>query len=163
MKPCVRFPRRRCRSFLSGACLIGLIALVFSIQACRSPNRARHAVKEPRDPSLMTVTAYCNCGKCCGWKRNFFGFGEPVYAYGKMKGKPKKVGLTASGKKARKGTIAADPRLFPLGTHLYVPGYGVGTVEDIGGAIKGRHIDVWFPSHAQAKAWGVRRLKVERR
>jgi hypothetical protein len=31
-----------------------------------------------RDPSLVLVTGYCNCGKCCGWKRSWFGFGAPV-------------------------------------------------------------------------------------
>lgn len=115
----------------------------------------------PSDPSLILVTGYCNCGKCCGWKRNWFGFGEPVYDYGPMKGRPKKIGVTASGVKARRGTIAADLKVFPFGTRLRVPGYGVGRVEDIGGAIKGRHIDVWFPSHAEARRWGARWLKVK--
>ena len=78
-----------------------------------------------------------------------------------MKGRPKKIGVTASGVKARRGTIAADLKVFPFGTRLRVPGYGVGRVEDIGGAIKGRHIDVWFPSHAEARRWGARWLKVK--
>jgi 3D (Asp-Asp-Asp) domain-containing protein len=47
-----------------------------------------------------------------------------------------------------------------MGTRLYVPGYGLGRVEDIGGAIKGDHIDLWFPTHQEARAWGVRRLTV---
>ena len=84
----------------------------------------------------------------------------PVYKYGKLKGKPKKVGVTASGKKACHGTVAADPAVFPFGTKLEIPGYGIGVVEDIGGAIKGRHIDVWFSSHAAAKRWGVKRLRL---
>jgi 3D (Asp-Asp-Asp) domain-containing protein len=87
--------------------------------------------------------------------------GAPTYNYGKMKGKPKKVGITASGKRAKHGTIAADPRIFPFGTRLFVPGYGTGTVEDVGGAIKGRHIDAWFPSHEEARRWGTRKLIVE--
>lgn len=117
--------------------------------------------KVPADPTLVLVTGYCNCGKCCGWKRNWFGFGEPVYDYGPMKGKPKKIGITATGARAKKGTIAADPKVYPFGTHLRVPGYGIGTVEDVGGAIKGRHIDIWFPSHIEARRWGARWLKVE--
>ena len=107
------------------------------------------------------VTGYCNCGKCCGWKRSWFGFGEPVYAYGKLKGKPKQVGVTASGAKAKHGTVAADPGVYGFGTVLRIPGYGVGKVEDVGGSIKGRHIDVWFPTHAEARRWGTRWLKVE--
>ena len=62
---------------------------------------------------------------------------------------------------AKRGTVAADPRVFKVGTKLKIPGYGTGTVEDIGGAIKGRHIDLWFPSHEEAKRWGKRYLKIE--
>ena len=113
------------------------------------------------DPTTVIVTGYCNCGKCCGWERSWFGFGEPVYNYGALKGKPKKIGVTASGKTARHGTVAADPAVFRFGTRLEIPGYGIGVVEDIGGAIKGRHIDIWFSSHAAAKRWGVKRLKVK--
>jgi 3D (Asp-Asp-Asp) domain-containing protein len=69
--------------------------------------------------------------------------------------------VTASGKTARHGTVAADPAVFGFGTRLEIPGYGIGVVEDIGGAIKGRHIDIWFPSHAAAMRWGAKRLKVK--
>lgn len=83
-------------------------------------------------------------------------------AYGKSKGKPKHVGITASGTKADWGTIAADPKLFPFGTIMYVPYYGWGRVEDIGSAIQGKHIDLYFPSHRKAIKWGrvKRRVKV---
>ena len=115
------------------------------------------------DAAVMPGDSRQASSASAGWRRNWFGFGEPVYNYGKLKGKPKKIGVTASGTKAKRGTIAADPRLYPMGTHLYVPGYGAGTVEDVGGAIKGRHIDVWFPTHEEARRWGVRKLKVEKR
>ncbi len=114
----------------------------------------------PPDASLVLVTGYCNCQRCCGWKRSWFGFGRPVYTYGKFKGRPKKIGVTARGTIARTGTIAADPKVYPFGTRLAVPGYGVGTVEDVGGSIKGRHIDIWFPTHEDAKRWGRRWLAV---
>ncbi len=61
---------------------------------------------------------------------------------------------------ARHGTVAADPKVFPFGTRLQIPGYGTGVVEDVGGSIKGRHIDVWFPTHETALLWGRRNLKV---
>ena len=109
----------------------------------------------------LLVTGYCNCGKCCGWRKRWWLFGGPVYNYGKMKGRPKKVGVTASGRVAERGTIAADPAVYPFGTRMAVPGYGVGTVRDIGGAIKGAHIDIWFPSHEAAIAWGSRKVKVK--
>ena len=122
---------------------------------------SKRQTSAPDDPSLVLVTGYCNCGKCCGWKRGWFGFGAPVYNYGKMKGKPKRIGITSSGARARHGTVAADPKVFKLGSRLSIPGYGIGRVEDVGGAIKGRHIDVWFASHEKALEWGSRWLKVE--
>ena len=100
-------------------------------------------------------------GQCCGWTRSWFGLGAPIYNYGKLKGKPKRIGITASGTRAKHGTLAADPRLFKFGTRLFVPGYGTGVVEDVGGAIKGRHIDAWFPTHEEARRWGRRRLLLE--
>ena len=108
----------------------------------------------------MLVTAYCNCGECCGWEFSLLGFGPPVYTYGPMKGKRKEIGVTAKGTQARLGTVAADPKVYPFGTRLQIPGYGTGVVEDVGGAITGRHIDVWMPSHATALRWGRRKLKV---
>lgn len=113
------------------------------------------------DEQELLVTGYCNCGKCCGWRKKWFFFGQPVYNYGKMKGTPKKVGVTASGTVAAKGTIAADPAVYPFGTKMQISGYGSGSVQDIGGSIKGTHIDIWFPSHDEAVVWGARRIKVK--
>lgn len=112
-------------------------------------------------PVTMTVTAtgYCPCGRCCNWRRNIWG--RPVIASGPDKGKPKRVGYTATGTRARKGTIAADPSVFPYGTVFFVPGYGYGRVEDTGSALQGRHIDLFFPRHSQAAAWGRRVLRVK--
>jgi 3D (Asp-Asp-Asp) domain-containing protein len=106
----------------------------------------------------MEVTAYCSCQSCCGWTRNWYG--RPVYASGPLRGRPKAVGVTASGTKARYGTIAADPALFPFGTVMYIEGYGYGRVEDRGSAIKGWHIDLFFPDHDDALHWGRRYLPV---
>ncbi len=110
---------------------------------------------------VVRVTGYCNCGTCCSWRRSWFGLGRPVYSKGRLKGRPKKVGVTARGTIAKKGTIAADVDLLPFGTRLVVPGYGVGTVEDVGGTVVGNHIDIWFPTHAAARAWGSQILTIE--
>lgn len=59
-------------------------------------------------------------------------------------------GTTATGTRVHYGAIATDPRVIPLGTRLYVPGYGPGRAEDTGSAVKGRHVDVWVPSCAKA-------------
>ena len=108
---------------------------------------------------LFEVTGYCNCGECCGWE--YDKDGNAVYNYAHLKGRLKIIGQTSSGKMAKRGTVAADPRVFKIGTKLYIPGYGEGVVEDIGGAIKGRHIDLWFSTHQEAKRWGKRYLKIE--
>ena len=108
----------------------------------------------------MTVTGYCDCGDCCGWERSWLRLGTPVYSSGPNKGKPKEVGITATGTETRHGTAAVDRRRFPYGTVFHVPGYGYARAEDTGGAIKGNHIDLWFPSHDAALRWGRRTLTV---
>ncbi len=107
----------------------------------------------------LEATGYCHCGSCCGWRRNWRG--KPVIASGPQKGQPKAVGITASGTRARPGTIAADTSVFPFGTIMYVPGYGYGVVEDRGGAIKGYKIDLYFRTHRQALEWGRQRKQVK--
>lgn len=107
----------------------------------------------------LRVTGYCKCGECCGWHRTWYGL--PVYSSGPNKGKRKIVGQTASGTRARPGTIAADTKLYPFGTVMYVPGYGYGRVEDRGGKVKGQHIDLYFRSHRRARNWGSKKLRVK--
>ena len=53
-------------------------------------------------------------------------------------------GRTYSGTLVRHGTLAVDPAVIPLGTRVYIPGYGIGKAEDIGGGIKGEMIDLGF-------------------
>lgn len=67
---------------------------------------------------------------------------------------------TASGIPPRRGIAAVDPRVIPFGTKLYVEGYGHALAADKGSTIKGNRIDVFFPSRAEALAWGVRYVKV---
>ena len=69
-------------------------------------------------------------------------------------------GRTALGVPVRRGVVAVDPQLIPLGTKLHVPGYGPSLAADVGTAIKGRIIDLWFPSTAEARAWGRRSVTI---
>jgi 3D (Asp-Asp-Asp) domain-containing protein len=69
-------------------------------------------------------------------------------------------GSTALGVPVRKGVVAVDPKLIPLGTKLHVPGYGPGLAADVGYAIKGKVIDLWFPSIAKARQWGRRTVTI---
>lgn len=57
--------------------------------------------------------------------------------------------------------IAVDPSFIPLGTKVYVEGYGYAIAADTGGSIKGKKIDVFFPTTAEAYRWGNRQVKIK--
>lgn len=65
-------------------------------------------------------------------------------------------GRTATGLPVGWGVVAVDPSVIPLGSHLTIPGYGEAVAADTGGAVVGSTIDLWFPTVAQANAWGRR-------
>ncbi len=67
-------------------------------------------------------------------------------------------GTTATGVAVRKGIIAVDPNIIPLGTDIYIPGYGKAVAADIGGSIKGNIIDIAFDSRAEALQFGCKSL-----
>ena len=72
-------------------------------------------------------------------------------------------GRTASGRMVNRGLIAADPAVLPLGSRVRLehPGYsGEYLVADTGGAIRGRHIDIWTPSSSEAMRFGRRTVKL---
>ncbi|MDF2505611.1 3D domain-containing protein [Clostridium sp.] len=76
-----------------------------------------------------------------------------------------RFGITASGTRTKRdsngySSIAVDPRVIPLGTKLYVPGYGYGIAEDTGGLIKGNRIDLFFTSETECENWGIRPVDV---
>jgi 3D (Asp-Asp-Asp) domain-containing protein len=94
---------------------------------------------------IMEVTAYCPCVRCCG---------------------PRAQGLTASGRRVSFNGgrfVAADTRLLKFNTKLLIPGYADNSavqVVDRGGAIKGNKLDVFFPTHEEARRWGRQKLLV---
>ena len=67
---------------------------------------------------------------------------------------------TAYGLKPQVGVIAVDPNVIPLGTKLYVEGYGNAIAGDTGGAIKGRIVDVFFNTRDECMQWGRRQVNV---
>ena len=69
-------------------------------------------------------------------------------------------GRTALGRRAQRGVIAVDPREIPLGTPMYVEGYGKGYAGDIGRSMHGRRIDICFSNRLQALKWGRRKVRV---
>jgi uncharacterized protein YabE (DUF348 family) len=84
---------------------------------------------------------------------------------GKAPGHPL-FGITATGMKARKGVIAVDPKVIPLHTKLYVeilgdtPDYGFCVAGDVGGAIKGNKIDLYYDSQDYVDRFGVKKVRV---
>lgn len=74
-------------------------------------------------------------------------------------------GTTANGTDLRANpnlkVIAVDPRVIPLGTKVWVEGYGEAVAADTGGAIKGNKIDVFIPNKAGAYEWGRRTVTIK--
>lgn len=91
----------------------------------------------------MTATAYDATFESCGKTAD-----SPYY------------GITYSGLKVRPGIVAVDPRVIPLGTWLYVEGYGEALAADIGGAIKGNRIDLYYDSPSDVKKYGKKKIMV---
>lgn len=91
----------------------------------------------------VTVSHYCTCSTCCG----------------------KADGITASGRMATPGvSVAVDPSVVPLGSDVLVD-YGDGEIhyyraDDVGGSIKGNHIDLCMESHEAALQAGIRTATV---
>lgn len=84
---------------------------------------------------FFRLSFYCTCEKCCG-----------AYA----------TGLTKSGTTVTEGrTIAVDPKVIPLGSRVYIDGYGVFIAEDVGSAIKENKIDIAVGNHEQALKLGI--------
>lgn len=84
------------------------------------------------------ISAYCSCRSCCGSYAN---------------------GITAMGTTATQGRTIAAPSNYPFGTKIEIEGYGIYTVEDRGGAIKGNKLDVYMNSHSAALSFGRKNLR----
>lgn len=69
-------------------------------------------------------------------------------------------GITATGMVAQHGVIAVDPRVIPLGTRVYIPGYGEAIAADTGGAIRGNRIDLCMNTYREAINFGRRNVEV---
>ena len=69
-------------------------------------------------------------------------------------------GITATGIPARHGIVAVDPDVIPLGTRVYIPGYGMALAADVGGAIVGDKIDLCMEDYSEAMRFGRRAVKV---
>lgn len=143
--------RKRNRNILFTIITILFLMLIASIIAIRltpdtdtlvhadsEPVQTIQSTPKPIEPVLINMgeyklTAYCPCMKCCG----------------------KTDGITASGVQAVQGvTIAADTSVLPFDTVVIIGGKEY-IVQDVGGAIKGNKIDIYFDNHQEALDFGV--------
>lgn len=92
--------------------------------------------------SEMTVTATAYTAYCTGCS------GTTAYGIDLRSNPEQKV-------------IAVDPSIIPLGTKVWVEGYGEAIAGDVGSAIKGHKIDVFIPSYESAMEWGVKKVKIK--
>lgn len=127
--------------------LIGIMVLCLCMLTTSQPTSPEPIVVPEPEPvpevvtELYELTAYCPCSKCCGKWAN---------------------GITSTGTTATQGrTIAVDPKVIPYGTKVLI-GENEYIAEDCGGAIKGKRIDVYFDSHADALKFGrqVREIQI---
>ena len=94
-------------------------------------------------PMIMEATAYT-----AGYESTRKRPGDPGY------------GITASGMRVEHGVVAVDPNVIPLGTPLYVEGYGFAIAADVGGAIRGHSIDLFMYNLEDAIRFGRRNVTV---
>lgn len=126
-------------------------------------NSGRGASKQP---ATLPVTAPAPEQIITTLKVTATGYTAGFESTGKTSKHPQ-YGITYSGVKVRRdknsvSTIAADPKVLPLGSILYVPGYGYAVVADTGSAIKGRKIDLYFATTKQVyKEWGKKTVEVQ--
>ena len=69
-------------------------------------------------------------------------------------------GITATGIPARRGVVAVDPGVIPLGSRVYIPGYGVAIAADTGGAIRGQKVDLCMETYGECMNFGRRNIEV---
>jgi 3D (Asp-Asp-Asp) domain-containing protein len=109
-------------------------------QASRTIERSDNTVSRGATRTLsMVATGYTDAP-------------EENYPYA---GQPSYIGLPLA-----RGIVAVDPNVIPMGTKLYIEGYGEAIAADQGGAIKGNRIDLFFDSKSEANSWGMKTVRV---
>lgn len=119
-----------------------------SSEKIQQPLRLEEAIDWSKYPSTVVVAT---------------GYTAGVESTGKTPDHPE-YGITYSGVRVKRdlySTIAADLNVFPIGTILFIPGYGYGVVADKGGAIKGNRVDLYYDTVEDVyKYWGKKTVQV---
>lgn len=136
------------------------------VTAPKAPVPAAKPKTAVKQPASLPVAAPAPEQIITSLKVTATGYTAGYESTGKTASHPE-YGITYSGVKVRRdknavSTIAADPKVLPLGSILYIPGYGYGIVADTGSAIKGRKIDLYFSTTKQVyKEWGKKSVTVQ--
>ncbi len=115
------------------------LGLTTNVASGSTVSRSGSATTRSGNVLTMVATAYDGCYEC----------NKPYYGY------PSYIGLPLA-----RGIVAVDPKVIPMGTKLYVEGYGNAIAADQGNAIKGYRIDLYFDTHQQALNYGMKTVKV---
>lgn len=115
-----------------------LMAMLLAVGGFTTSTAVSAKNKKVKCLGTYKITAYCGCRSCSGvWGTR-----------------------TASGRRAKQGrTISVDRRKIKLGTKVRINGH-LYTAEDVGGGVRGKHIDMYFSSHSQVKRFGKKYSKV---
>ena len=117
----------------------------------KSLEKADTSATKENDKKLVKTTAMVSA-KVAGASRG--SFSASAYCFS---------GRTSMGHAVRRGLIAADPRVLPLGSKVVInagPWSGTYLVSDTGGAIRGKKIDIWVPSCSEARKFGRRTVQI---
>lgn len=112
-------------------------------------------VMKPKRPSVTTVYEQVipNIKQADSFLAECTAYTAGYESTGKTSG-DKGYGITSSGRKVRPGYVAADIRILPYGTLIYIDGLGVFEVQDTGNAIKGCRIDIYYENLTDALNFG---------
>jgi 3D (Asp-Asp-Asp) domain-containing protein len=110
------------------------------------PPRARVHPTAKKTPTPVSQTEFKKLQKEVQFLRRVLRLGIAVHLTSYTGGDPAQGtgSRTALGTTPSYGQVAVDPRVFPLGSYLWIPGYGIGYASDTGGAIIGTHVDLCF-------------------
>lgn len=142
----------------------GQVVRTFEVTIENGKVTAKKQIKEDRTEPTPTIYYVGNAGHSWQPSRGSFVRGKVLdmvaTAYTSNPGENGGWSTTRTGMQIQTGLAAVDPRVIPLGTLLFVEGYGFALACDTGSAIKGNRIDLVFPSSGAANNFGRRAVKV---
>jgi 3D (Asp-Asp-Asp) domain-containing protein len=161
------------RFVMTGLFLLALLVTFQSISGVNAESIALNMLKPINSlfasSRSVSVTAAPSLETAIDWSKYpsetvvATGYTAGFESTGKYQGHPE-YGITFSGVKVKRdlySTVAADLNVFPIGTILFIPGYGYGVVADKGGAIKGNELDLYFETVSDVyKQWGKKKINV---